>query len=171
MRKCVNCAAPLPGLIRKYCSLSCHIAHYSELTSGGCISWTGALSKAGYGVVSHDRQSFSAHRAAWIAANGEIPDGLCVCHRCDVPVCVNVEHMFLGTPKDNTADMYGKGRARPPSHTAKTKERMREVALARTTEQRARAADQMRKRWQDPEWRAEFSRKKRGNQYTAKGRE
>jgi len=53
-----------------------------------------------------------AHRLAWEEAKGPIPDGLFVLHRCDVRGCINVDHLFLGTAKDNTHDMMAKGRAR-----------------------------------------------------------
>jgi hypothetical protein len=47
---------------------------------------------------------------AWEVANGPIPEGMFVCHRCDVPLCVSVEHLFLGTTQENTADRDAKGR-------------------------------------------------------------
>ncbi len=53
-----------------------------------------------------------AHKASYILFNGEVPDGLVVCHRCDNPKCVNPKHLFLGQPKDNTQDMIAKGRNR-----------------------------------------------------------
>jgi hypothetical protein len=52
----------------------------------------------------------TAHRASWILACGQIPAGIDVLHRCDNPSCVNVDHLFLGTPKENTRDMMAKGR-------------------------------------------------------------
>lgn len=55
-----------------------------------------------------------AHRAAWTEANGPIPFGLHICHKCDVPLCVNVRHLFIGTNADNVADMVAKGRGRQP---------------------------------------------------------
>jgi hypothetical protein len=50
------------------------------------------------------------YRAVWERANGPIPEGMFVCHRCDNPRCVNVDHLFLGTAFDNNHDMIAKGR-------------------------------------------------------------
>jgi len=54
----------------------------------------------------------SAHTAAWILYIGEIPEGKIVCHTCDDGRCVNPDHLWTGTYKENTADMFSKGRAR-----------------------------------------------------------
>lgn len=51
-----------------------------------------------------------AHRYAWVLANGPIAPGLVVCHTCDNPPCINVDHLFIGTQADNVRDMYAKGR-------------------------------------------------------------
>lgn len=84
---------------------------------GDCIEWTGLRIRRGYGQTSLHNRRIMAHRLAWIIANGPIPDGLCVCHRCDNPPCCNVEHLFLGTVKDNTQDMVAKGRHNWQRHT------------------------------------------------------
>lgn len=75
-----------------------------------CIEWTGARNVKGYGARQWRGHVRRAHRVAWEEANGPIPDGMMVLHRCDNPPCVNVAHLFLGTAADNTADMIAKGR-------------------------------------------------------------
>lgn len=78
----------------------------------GCYLWIKATDKNGYGVIkrSGERLMIKAHRLSWILSNGEIPDNLCVLHKCDTPQCVNPEHLFLGTPADNNIDKMNKGR-------------------------------------------------------------
>jgi hypothetical protein len=63
-----------------------------------------------YGRIGIRGYKGGAHRASYRAFKGEIPRGLNVLHRCDVPLCVNPNHLFLGTSADNTEDMIAKGR-------------------------------------------------------------
>lgn len=85
-----------------------------NVDANGCWIWTGAArSKFGYGQISIGHSgNLSAHRAAYLLLRGDIPPGMCVLHRCDVPACVNPDHLFLGTKRDNNEDRDRKGRYR-----------------------------------------------------------
>jgi hypothetical protein len=80
-----------------------------------CWEWTGTRNPAGYGLINVRDSPRLAHRVAYTLANGSIPLGMSVLHKCDNPGCVRPDHLFIGTLADNNADMRTKGRQRGPS--------------------------------------------------------
>jgi len=85
---------------------------YTPVTETGCWLWEGAPNPFGYGELHVHGHTEFAHRVSWTLHRGEIPDGLCVLHKCDTPACVNPDHLFLGTRTDNMIDKVKKGRQR-----------------------------------------------------------
>lgn len=79
--------------------------------NSGCWLWTGSVGSHGYGQLSiPGKAPETAHRVSYRLHNGEIPAGMLVCHKCDNPVCVNPDHLFLGAPQVNALDCKAKGR-------------------------------------------------------------
>ena len=76
----------------------------------GCLLWTASLSDQNRPHAAVGGRIGNAFRLLWEGVNGPIPDGLYLCHRCDNPACVNLDHGFLGTPGDNARDCAKKGR-------------------------------------------------------------
>jgi len=80
----------------------------------GCILWTEG-SQRGYGIITYGGKTWGAHRLSYFVHRGEIPAGLHVCHKCDTPACININHLFLGTMAENMNDKIAKGRqSKPP---------------------------------------------------------
>lgn len=98
-----------------------------------CWEWQGCKN-LGYGHTiigsrkDGTRHTIRAHRLSYLLWKGEIPDGYCVCHKCDNPSCINPEHLFIGTKKDNADDRDIKGRN---SHTKLTKKIVKEIRYER----------------------------------------
>lgn len=90
-----------------------------------CWLWIGA--KTGdYGYFRRQRESNRVHRFSYELHRGPIPKGLCVLHHCDNPLCVNPDHLFLGTQADNVRDMINKGRR---TQTKLTPSKVRDIRL------------------------------------------
>ena len=81
------------------------------IKSDSCWIWVACRDDRGYGRIAHKGKNKSAHRMSWEMHKGDIADGLCVCHHCDNPICVNPDHLFLGTHTDNMQDMSIKKRS------------------------------------------------------------
>jgi hypothetical protein len=83
--------------------------------NSGCWLWVGSLNACGYGTMGYKRKSQLAHRVSFSVFIGRFPKNKKVLHWCDTPCCVNPEHLFIGTQKDNVHDMERKNRSYHPA--------------------------------------------------------
>jgi hypothetical protein len=107
---------------KKYCSRLCMeefrtptleklVKNNYEVKENGCWEWTNSISsQTGYGKLVFKGLDMSAHRASYILFKGKIPKGKYICHSCDNKKCVNPDHLWVGTQKENMQDMIKKGR-------------------------------------------------------------
>ena len=84
------------------------ITHSTQPTE--CWLWKGRPNNSGYGSTTHNGKRIGAHRLAYRIAYGPFDESLFVLHKCDTPLCVRPDHLFLGTQSDNMADCAKKGR-------------------------------------------------------------
>lgn len=115
----------------KFCSFECSRMHlrvsserflsnYIPEPNSGCWLWTGCIYEGrGYGKCRWDTKNMSAHRASWIIHNGPIPDGMFVLHKCDTKICINPNHLYLGTQSQNMFDRYSRGNNHPGFRTCR----------------------------------------------------
>lgn len=97
-------------------------------TEDECWEWKGSVNHStGYGAFGFNSKNTGAHRVSWIIANGEIPNGMCVMHKCDNRICVNPKHLSLGTQDDNAKDRNLKNRSWPPVPTVEIKNKVLEL--------------------------------------------
>lgn len=102
--------------------------------NSGCWLWLGSIDRKGYGQIrvplaDGGNQLRVATHVSVELHGGTVPPGMCVLHRCDVPGCVNPDHLFVGTFKDNTQDMIRKGRNSPPPISKAGRRPLRLVCL------------------------------------------
>lgn len=92
------------------CSIKCRLLEgIKKDDKTGCWIWIKSTCGA-YGKIRFEGKTDTAHRVSYKIFKGEIPKKVCVCHKCDTPLCVNPDHLFLGTHKENTQDSIRKGR-------------------------------------------------------------
>lgn len=101
-----------PGSNRtQCCSVECLLRlSASPEPNTGCWIWVRSKGPHGYGTTQRGTIRQLAHRLSYECFKGEVPAGLFVCHRCDVKLCINPDHLFLGTGSDNMQDCARKGR-------------------------------------------------------------
>lgn len=112
-RICKECGTSFvgKGLKREFCSTLCKLLGSIE-KKNGCWEWQGDIQPNGYAYTTNHETNKKdyVHRVSYKVFNGEIPEGIYVCHKCDNRKCIAPAHLWLGTAKDNSQDAKNKGR-------------------------------------------------------------
>lgn len=119
-----------------YCSQACDAAKKTERAQADismrlmkriaigsdeeCWPYRGRRTEFGHGCIDWNGRPWGAHQIMYMIIYGQIPKGMCVCHTCDNPICCNPGHLWLGSPSDNSRDMWDKGRGRVKSFRGET---------------------------------------------------
>lgn len=105
----------------------------------GCWRWNGTRAPNGYGMLFVDnlvsqvrsRRTMSAHRFSYLLHYGGLPEGMYICHKCDVKDCVNPDHLYAGTPKQNIQDTLERGQYPRGERNGRAKLTAIQVKMAR----------------------------------------
>lgn len=109
MNFCKQCGIEFKRYGRNICcSTKCKLLYYIKIENG-CWIWQGSIA-GDYGKIREKDKHYSTHRMSYTLFKGEVPKDKWVCHSCDVPLCINPEHLFLGSPSDNMRDAINKNR-------------------------------------------------------------
>lgn len=104
---------------------------YRIMQPNGCIEWQGSMSDKGYGVIKKDSVKLYVHRIIYEQTHGAIPGDKYVLHKCNNPKCSNIDHLYLGTQKDNMKDRSMSGRIRTDKYSNLTNEDFKVLASSR----------------------------------------
>lgn len=85
-------------------------SQYIPVTETGCWLWVGACSSRGYGTIKDHYKTRLAHRVSYEIHNGQLDDKCFICHKCDIPSCVNPNHLYAGNHITNVADKVSRNR-------------------------------------------------------------
>lgn len=127
-RKCSYCQQDyIANSVARECSIKCRLLNRVEVKVD-CWEWKGKISSAGYGEMCVKQKHCLTHRLSYEVFNGSIPENTNVCHKCDNKKCLNPEHLWLGTQKENIQDAKNKGRLpdqRGRKHTEETLKKLK----------------------------------------------